>query len=267
MLNIYNYSDYNHWIKDKIKNEKQKWGYQAKLAKAINCQPAYLSRCLAGRAHLTVDQAIAICQFWSLTPMETDYFLLLLEYDRAGSSNAKKFFKMKLQNHKEQAENLKIRLKRQSLDDLQKQALYYSHWSWMAVHLATTIKPPLTDIELSSRLQIPLNHISEITTKLNEWGLIEREENTWKFKMGDFHIGKESPLLTNHHQNWRQKAVLDSQNSMTDGLHFSAVYTLSKNDIEVIKNKVLNLIEDSLTIVKKSEEQEIVCFNIDFFKL
>ena len=64
---VFNYLDYKKYIEDQVKDLGEPWGYWGKLAKAISCQPAYLSRCLRDKTHLTVDQVLALSRFWSLS--------------------------------------------------------------------------------------------------------------------------------------------------------------------------------------------------------
>jgi uncharacterized protein (TIGR02147 family) len=266
-VSVFNYLDYKKYIEDEVKDLGEPWGYWGQLAKAINCQPAYLSRCLKDKTHLTVDQILALSRFWSLSANETDYLVYLLEMDRAGSKENREFFLKKLKALKEENQNLKTRLKKDSFEKIQDQALYYSSWLWMAVHFATSIESLQSLEELSKRFSISTEHTRFILEKLLELGLVNKDGNKWTFLSGEFHLGKESPLIASHHQNWRSKAVADSQNPMSDGVHYSAVHTLSKKDFERLKANLLKFIDESREIINPSPEEEIICLNLDIFRL
>lgn len=91
-VSVLNYLDYKKYIEDEVKDRGEPWGYWAQLARAINCQPAYLSRCLKDKTHLTTDQILALSRFWALSNSETEYLVFLLEMARAGTEENKNYF-------------------------------------------------------------------------------------------------------------------------------------------------------------------------------
>lgn len=137
----------------------------------------------------------------------------------------------------------------------------------MGIHFATSVESLQTVEALSQRFSVAPEHVQFILEKLLSLGLVEKTGSQWKFLSGEFHLGKDSPLIASHHQNWRAKAVADSQNPMSDGLHYSSIYTLSKKDFEKLKSQMLKWIDSSREIVGKSAEEEISCFTLDFFRL
>jgi hypothetical protein len=52
-----------------------------------------------------------------------------------------------------------------------------------------------------------------------------------------------------------------------DDIHYSVVYSLSKEDAENLKQKITNLIRANLDIVKASPEEVLYCNTIDFFEV
>lgn len=264
---VFEYHSYKKYIQAYVKGLGEPWGYWNKVAAAMNCQPSYLSRCLKDKTHLTVDQVLALCQFWSLIQEETEYLIHLLEKDRAATPAAQKFFQGKLEDLKNQNENLKQRLKRSSLEEPQDQSLYYSHWLWMAVHFATSI-PSLQTLEaLSQRFNSPKEQILPILEKLKAMSLVSKTGDRWSFHSGEFHLGKDSPLITHHHSNWRGRALNDSQNPNSKGIHYSAVHTLSKRDYEKLKAMLVQFIDDTRKVIEPSPEEEIIAINLDIFRI
>lgn len=266
-ISIFNYLDYKIFILDTVTSLGEPWGYWGKLAKAISCQPAYLSRCLKDKTNLTVDQVLALCRFWSLSSSETEYLIYLLELARAATNENKKYFLSKINILKQENENLKNIVKRESLINVHDQSTYYSSWLWMALHFATSIEELQTIDSLAERFYLPKSQLQNILEKLAFLGLIIKSGNRWIFKTGEYHLEKNSPLIPAHHQNWRNRATIDSQNSNTDGIHYSAVYTLSEKDFQILKDNILKWIKVSNDVVKNSKEEEIVCFNLDFFRI
>jgi hypothetical protein len=191
----------------------------------------------------------------------------LLELARAATVESKEYFLTKINDLKQENENLKNIVKRDSFNSLQDQSSYYSSWLWMALHFATSIEELQTIDNLAERFSLPKSQILFVLEKLLFLGLIIKSGNRWIFKTGEFHLEKNSPLIPAHHQNWRNRATIDSQNPNSDGLHYSAVYTLSEKDFQILKSHILTWIKFSNEVVQASKEEEIVCFNLDFFKI
>ena len=266
-ISIYGYLDYKQYIADQVKDLGEPWGYWGKLAAAIACQPAYLSRCLKDKTNLTTDQVLALSRFWSLSNSETEYLVYLLEMAKSGTAENKKYFLSKLAHLKKENENLKKLVNRDSFERSQDQALYYSNWLWMAIHFACSIEEYQKVQFLSEKFHISPAQINFILEKLLSLGLVIKNGDRWLFNSGEFHLEKGSPLVQAHHQNWRGRAVADSQNPESDGIHYSAVYTLSKKDFLKLRAEVLKWITQSNSIVEKSKEEELICMNLDCFRL
>lgn len=266
-VSIFEFTDYKEYIEAHVKDLGSPWGYWGKLAQAIDCQPAYLSRCLKDKTHLTMDQILAMAREWSLSQRETEYLVDMLEMARAGRHENQNYFSEKLKRLRTENENLKNVVKRDSLEKVQDQALYYSSWLWMAIHFATSIRELQTAERLSKRFHLPPAQVSAILEKLLSLGLVIKKGDQWQFHSGEFHLEKKSPLIAAHHQNWRTLSVADAQNPESDGLHYSAVYTLSKKDFLRLKSEMLKWIDSSNKIVGKSDEEEIIAFTMDLFRL
>lgn len=59
-----------------------------------------------------------------------------------------------------------------------------------------------------------------------------------------------------YHQNWRMRATIDSQNPQSDGLHYTSVLTLSRDDYSRLKETFLKFISESESIAKPSLAEE-----------
>ncbi|OQW50843.1 MAG: hypothetical protein A4S09_10980 [Proteobacteria bacterium SG_bin7] len=158
-------------------------------------------------------------------------------------------------------------MKSKTIDNIETQSIYYSSWIWAALHFLVTIPKYQTAKAMAERLNLPLATVSEHLIKLKELGIIHEENGQWKTSHLEIHLPKNSYMISMHHSHWRHKAILDSQNSSSDGLHYSALYTLSKKDYEVLRNQFLKQIDDFAKVVRKSSEEEIVVFATDLFKL
>lgn len=68
--------------------------------------------------------------------------------------------------------------------------------------------------------------------------------------------------------NWRFKAneVIQHAN-LKDELFFSYPIVISKKDQKIIKEKILSWIEEFSKIAGPSNSEELMCLNIDWFKI
>jgi uncharacterized protein (TIGR02147 family) len=265
MIEIYNFDDYREYLKARVDSENSKWGLWAKLAAAASCQPTYLSQVIKGKAHLTSDHVMGIAQFWELSESETDFFLLLLEVAKAGTSKLKDFLFTKIQRIRRDREDIAKRLDKPRIEIGDKESLYYSAWYWSALHIIVSIPDYSTPQAIAKKLLLPVELVSFALEQLERYQIVQRDGKNWKLGTGDVHIPKESPMIGVHHNNWRQRAVLDSTLPGTSGVHYTAVYSLSRQDYQHLKDKMLDLVEYTRKVVGPSKEEEMVCFTCDLF--
>ena len=121
---------------------------------------------------------------------------------------------------------------------------------------------------MATRLGITESVVIDGLKRLEQFKLVSSgPNNQWKYADGQFHLPKQSPFVVQHHQNWRNKAVMDAQNLLSEGLHYTTVLTLSKSDAEKIKNLLLNFISDTVEISNPSQPEDALILNCDFFKV
>lgn len=264
---IYSYDDYKIYLKDKIKENKHVRGYKTSLARAAQCQQSFLSHVLHSEVHITPDHAYGLSQFWNFTSLEKEYFLLIVNLGRVVSPSYKKYLLERRNEIRAQQADITKRMKSKSIDSTETQSIYYSSWLWAALHFMVTIPKYQNAKAMAERLHVPLATVNEHLIKLKELGIIYEESGNWKTSHLEIHLPKNSYMTSMNHSHWRNKAILDCQNASSEGLHYSALYTLSRKDYEVLRTHFLKQIEDYAKIVRKSPEEEIVVFTTDLFKL
>ncbi len=148
------------------------------------------------------------------------------------------------------------------------QGIYYSSWVYAAVHMAVTIPQFQTRKALSQYLGISQNKISSALDFLIEAGLAESKNgDRFTATQNQTRLGNDSHNIIKHHSNWRTRALeyLDREEILD--LHYSSVFSLSKNDIRKVKGLLLDLNQKNADIVKLSAEEELHAICIDFFSL
>lgn len=266
---IFDFKNYKLYLKhiESIRKNSRR-GFRASLARAANCQTAYISQILNGNANLSLEQSESINRLLIHSKEESRFFLLLVEYSRAGTQNLRHHFleliEEQLQKHLNLTERFKVK-KELSFED---QVIYYSEWTYAAIHIATTI-PQLQNAEsLSDFFQISHQKVQKVLKFLVSTGLVvANAANQYTIGKARLHLGRDSNLLSKNHTNWRLQTInlFDSENETN--LHFTSVASLSYEDVIAIKARLIKEIETYNAIVKDSKEETLYCLSLDFFSL
>ncbi len=241
-------------------------GRLSRAAEELKCQPSFLSRVIKSEVHLTLDHAFMLTRFWKLYAEESQYFQTLVEFERAAEPQYKASLATKLDDLKKNHESLKNRIKKQDFPLASQQSLYFSSWIWSALHFLTSISHFQTTKSLAARLGLTEETVKSALQDLTNFDLVRENRGRWVYHSGQFHLPKDSPYVVLHHQNWRSRAVMDSQNVRNDGIHYTTVLTLSHSDVHRLKNLVLDFISESERIAKPSDPEECMVLTCDLFK-
>ncbi len=263
---IFEFETYRKYLSYKIKSMKDHWGYQAKLSQAAQCQPAYFSQVLKGNSNLSFEQGMGLARYWNLNHDETDYFLLLIQWDRAGQDDLKNFLNQKMTIIKKNHEVIKNKFSHNLIDNSEVEKTYYSTWYWSAIHVIVSIPEYQTEDKIAKRLNLDASEVGKILNHLQQFGLVAKRNQKWILVKGNLHLSKESPMNFVNHLNWRIKAVQNSSLNQ-DGVHFTSVYSISKEDYQHFKNLILDLIEKTRKLISPSKEEELIAFMCDIFKV
>ena len=210
---IYAYSGYKSFLIDLMETFPNGGRGQRKaLADAINCQVAYITHVLSGDSHFSLEQIEAAARHFSLSKEETEFLLLILQQNRAGTAELRQFFDRLIREHRTQNNLLKERLKIKETLTREDQATYYSSWQYAAIHIALTVPKLRTVEKLTERFQIPSSRVLEILNFLCSKGLATKSLNTYNTTNPFLHLENDSPLISKHHSNWRMKTIQNLDN-------------------------------------------------------
>jgi uncharacterized protein (TIGR02147 family) len=265
--NLFILNSYNSIILLKMGHFMDKWGLISKMAEAAQCQRSHLSRVIKAKAQLTLEQAAGLSEFFKLNDVESEYFLALVELERAGTPVLKARFKKRITQIRQDQENIGKRLRVSSLNVAEQEMTYYSAWYWLAIHIAVSIPELQTPAKISKRLNLEEDFVRECLEKLESFNLVKRIGERWVFSSQSIHLPKTSPLIGIHHGNWKSRAVLSSQTAANDHLHYTVVQSLSREDFQKVKAVLLETIDHFSKIALPSKEEELVCFSCDFFRV
>lgn len=268
MVSVYDYKDYKKFILDWIEQYSDKSrGLRKSLAEAVGCQTPFITHVLSGDYHFSLEQGEGCARWMGLNDRDTEFFLLLISYKRAGTKTLEKLFERQINEKLQNESGLKKRLKINEGLTPEKQQIYYSSWHYSAIHIAL-MNPVLRSIEaLHKFFQIPLPRVIAVIDFLVELGLVDSARGQLVVKRPMIHLEKESPLLVQHHLNWRMRAIESIQLKDVEQLHYSGVISLSHEDYEWIKARLTQLLQEIIEKVKDSKDEKLSVLNFDFFKM
>jgi uncharacterized protein (TIGR02147 family) len=266
--NIFDFRDYKAYLNHVLSQMPSRGhGLRSRFAKHLRVQPGYISQVLNSGAHFSPEQAEDLNHFLNHTEEESDYFLLLVQLNRAGSVPLKQRIQKQMDLVLSRRADLQTRVqikKRLSIDE---QSRYYSSWQFAAVHILTTIPRFRTPDSISQALGLSTRRTKIVIEELTKIGLLEKKGQ--EFHPGEtlLYLSNEAALISKHHCNWRVRALEALEEINDENLHFSVVTSISKEDRRKLRNFLAGAVEDFMKVVKSSSEEELHALNIDFFNL
>lgn len=266
-MDFFEAQNYKDILKQRILEHRQVRGYKKRLSDAAGCHPSFLSQVLTGEVHLTMDHAWGLCVFWKLDELETDFFLALIQRDRAATSGLRRKCEKDLSGIRYKAEKLIQRVDKKNLVRLKEgEMIYYSSWLHSAVHMLLTTKRWHSAKELSEVLALPLSLIEQSLQFLQSIGLVVRKKDKLETIKNNLHLDRDSPLVSSYHEQWRLKALEALRRSNIDELHYTSVQTIAPRDLKRIRDQFLAAVEKTQKIVSETkEEEELICTTLDIF--
>lgn len=267
-LSIYEFQDYKKFLlqwMDRAPNQGR--GQRKQLADAIKCQTPFITHVLGGDYHFSLEQAEACARWLGLNDAETEFFILLVIRQRAGTKGLENLAAKQLSQRRAAETVLKKRLNIKEQMSPQDQLIYYSQWYYAAIHMACLI-PRLQTLEAMEKyFQLPLPQIVSVLEFLTEHKLIEEHRSRYRVLKPVLHLEKESPLMTQHHTQWRLKGIDAFMRKNNADLFYSGVISLSRDDHEWLREKLSQLLEEAIERVKGSKDEVLACLNMDWFEI
>jgi uncharacterized protein (TIGR02147 family) len=265
---IFDFSEYKSYLKQQAAiRDRSARGFRSQWAAAIRVQSAFISQVLRGTAHLSLEQAEATSIFLDHDVAESEYFLWMVQANRAGTASLSKFFEKKMKEMLRARRQIQERIQIQEGLSLEQQARYYSSWVYAAAHVLATIPKFQAPSAMQVRLGVSRSHLLKVTRDLVSWGILKNMGDRLVPGKKQIHLGADSPLLSKHQQNWRLRAVnqIDAKTE-EEAVCFSGIVSVSLKDAERIRERLRREIEELMKIVAPSPEEELFAINIDFFR-
>lgn len=268
MIKAFEFDNYRKFMKKRLSEMPNRgYGQLSQLARHLNVHPTLVSQIMKGQKSLTTDQAALSAEFFGLSELETEYFVTLVQVERAGPPAAKSLALKLLRRLKEQSQQLSKRLSSEGRLSDEQRAVFYSDWTYSAVRQSVALPEIQTVEEIAAHLGLPLRKVQLVMDFLLKTGLCKSERGSLKVGPASTYVEAGSPWARVHHGNWRQRALSVMDRGAAENLHFSSPLTISRADAERVREKLVQFIEEINQIVDPSPSEELYCLNFDWFAI
>lgn len=264
-MDVFKYKDYRELINAWIQSE-QRSGTRTRLSRAAGCSPAWMSRTLSGSAQLTPDQALGVCEYFRFNEKEADYFLLLVDYERASTLALKKRILSKLKQFEKESRQFSASVKTDSNLADEDYARYYSTWIYAAIHVATMIQDVSLE-DIAKLLRVSEEKILDVLSDLKKMGLVINQASQWRATSKNIHLPAEHPMANIGHVIWRNYTIRSLQEHTAKGLHYSAIHCLSKKDRDRLREKLKETVLGFRKAIEDSPSESLAVFCLDWMEL
>ncbi len=269
MIALFDYEKPEKFLNDYILSlPKKGWGISRKIAAYLGVNTSLISLVLTGRQSLSMEQAFALTQFFGWKRLEGKYFLLMVQKERAGNIDLKKFYAEEMENLRKESLKLSERLENYKGLTEEQKSLFYSSSTYSEIRLYCTLGDngkSLEDIQLEFEL-----NLAELHPMLNfliETGLLETKNDRYIMGHQHTHLPKGSPHLLKHQTNWRLKALQKAERLTDDELMFTGPMSMSKEDYMKVREEIVQLIKRTVDTMRTSPGEVVSCLNIDWIKI
>lgn len=241
-------------------------GEITRLGQYLKVSTTLISQVLAGQKTLTIEQAFLFVSYAGLGNLEADYFLFLIQLERAGNEELKQYWKKKITEIKLQGLKLANRVNvSKQLTDTEK-AIFYSNGLYSAMRLYASVGGKGKSLEeIAERFSVSRAKCSEMLNFLVGSGLCLKENEKYFMGSQKTHLEEGSPFLVRHHANWRMRSIRQSEDLTKEELMYTAPVSLSREDFQNLREQMVGFIQTFLKQVHASKEEEVACLNLDFF--
>lgn len=267
-MGIYDYIDYRVFVRDWVASQPHRGrGVWKMLAEQLRISPVTLSQIFNDKRKLNEDHAHLLSEKLNLLELEKEYFLLLVQKDRAGSASLKTFCERKLEQIRQESFQFKNKMVNEKPLNEEAKAKFYSNWYYSAIRLACSIPEKGTVDELARRFQLTRDSVEEAIQFLLSVGLCVTENGYVLMGPKRTHVPRESPLNQRHQINWRLKGIEKIQLRKDEDMFFTSPIALSKKAYDRIQKDLIVKIKELNELAVESESEIVACLNVDLFKV
>lgn len=267
MISLFQYNAFNeflkNWVADQPNNGR---GLYREIAEHLRISPVLMSQFMSGSRLISEDHAFAICDFLKFTGSEKEFLILLVQKERSGTANYKKYIEQKIEDIRRQSSQPKNRIVEDASLSLEAQSIFYSHWKYSFIRLATSIEKINSVESIANFLNLPRSEVSDAIEFLKKYSLIIETKNGFAMGPQRTHLPKESPYYFSRQQQLRFLAGRGLEKNLSDDLFYSAPISISKEDALWVREALLDVVSKLSKKIDKSVATDLYCLNLDWFQ-
>jgi hypothetical protein len=269
-MNVYEAKSYRDFVKASLDGAAPgaRRGAVKRLAEFLKVHSTYVSQVTTGKADFSVDQGIRFCAYCGLAADQTEFFLDLLNRDRAATKEAKAHYQMRVDRRLAELTDMKKRWRLADALTGEQELKYYGSWIPQAVHLYCQLPGPHTAASIAAGLRLTEDRVTGVLADLEGLGFVELTARGYRSMRDSVHVGKDSTLISRYHINWRQKAIADfTATPRLPGFHYSSVVSLSEPAAKEIRELILAHIEATRAVIIPAPSEKLFVYCLDFYGL
>ncbi|MBC7457066.1 MAG: DUF4423 domain-containing protein [Bdellovibrionaceae bacterium] len=250
-----------------LKNKSPSRGAGARLAKGVGIHSTTLSQILAGTKPLSIEHASLIADYFSFTELESEYFLLLVQLDRAGNQSLVKKLKARIKKIQAETRDLSKILKNESKINLEEQAQFYSDINYSAIRVLSSIEKYDSLEKIADKLSLKRSQVKEMADFLVQIKLCEYQSDRLRPGPNYTHLPAKSPLISKLHSNARIKAMTYHSRLQDSDLCYSLLLSISEEDASKVFTLIKNMVQKLNKIREETEPQRVKLLTVDWIEI
>ena len=267
LIDIYGFSNYREFVSAKLKSMPMKGRGQIQQAsKALGIHSSRLSRVLSGGDNLTPEQAFLLARYLGLNRFETDFFISLLDLERAGKAEYRTHLRERLRLLKRQATSeQKVAFADELLSD-EACKVFFSNRINEVAWLSTMIPGLQSAKDLADALHLSLSDANKVVEFLTSVGLCVKEGEKVLPLRRYIHLEPESGDFTTKLRNWRTKAIETLDKSSKSDYFFTHTVAISDTSAKEVDQILRDAVQRIDIALRRAPATKVMCLNIDWFR-
>jgi transcriptional regulator with XRE-family HTH domain len=275
-MNLYELEDYKDILKELTHERRNQFGLRftfEKMALACDIQKTYLSKVLNGSGQLNADQLYSALEYLKVSAQQSDYILLIRDWQLAQNSHRKKILEDKISRYRAIQSKTEANIKITSLK-LNNEALweYHSNFELQLIHIFLTIPKFCNNPhEIGPLLGLNKEKIMNAILKLEQLGLLKIIKDKMVLQELNTHLPDDSPIIQTFRLISRLRTIeylnKNPVQSNTDNNYSFSVILSAETHFQVqFRKKLIDLIKETHSNVSRSKPENVYTLNIDFLK-
>lgn len=266
-MNLFSFDDYRLYLKERIESLPAGGrGELARMATHLGVHSTLMSLILSGKRDLNGEQAFDLCDYLQLSPLETEFFLLLVQIRRAGTARLRRHLEQQMRRIRDDSMKVSARVKAPKVLKEADKALFYSTWLHSAIRLYCSTSPEGRTLdEIVARFDRGRVQTLECLDFLQRAGLVSESRGRFQMAVQKTFLPFGSPHLIRHHANWRLKSLEGADRITAEELMVTSPFSISREDFQRLKRMLLAFVAESSDIIRESGADDVACLNIDLF--